>query len=58
MAHFGDTTEPDMSLHEQYKDIAEVQHRLYPQLQEVFEDLHTLANRYPSTKPESPKVSS
>ena len=47
-----------MSLHEQYKDIAEVQHRLYPQLQEVFEDLHTLANRYPSTKPESPKVSS
>lgn len=58
MAHFGDTTEPDVSLHEQYKDVAEVQHRLYPHLQEVFEDLHTLANRYPSTKPESPKLSS
>lgn len=55
MAHFGETTEPDLSLHDQYKDVAAVQRRLYPQLQDIFEDLHILAERYPSTKPESPK---
>jgi xylulokinase len=58
MAHFGDTTEPDLSLHDQYKDVAAVQRRLYPQLQDVFEDLHILSERYPSTKPQSPKVES
>ncbi|WP_027586371.1 xylulokinase [Acidipropionibacterium thoenii] len=58
MAHFGETTEPDTSLHDQYKDVAAVQRRLYPQLQDVFEDLHILSERYPSTKPESPKVES
>ncbi len=56
MAHFGRTTEPDLSLHDQYKDVAAVQRRLYPQLKDVFEDLHILSQRYPSTKPESPKV--
>ncbi|MCI1748231.1 MAG: FGGY-family carbohydrate kinase [Acidipropionibacterium sp.] len=55
MAHFGETTEPDLSLHDQYKDVAAVQRRLYPQLQDIFEDLHILSERYPSTKPESPK---
>ena len=56
MAHFGETIEPNMEMHERYKDIAEVQQRLYPQLKEVFEDLHAIAERYPSTKPESPKA--
>ncbi len=56
MAHFGETIEPDMAMHERYREIAEVQQRLYPQLKDVFEDLHAIAEKYPSTKPESPKA--
>lgn len=56
MAHFGDTVEPDPVRHERYQEVAAVQRRLYPQLKDVFEDLHTLAERYPSTRPASPTV--
>lgn len=56
MAHFGGTTEPDLTLHDQYRDVAAVQRRLYPQLRDVFEDLHALAERCPSTRPESPRT--
>ncbi|MDO5729353.1 MAG: FGGY-family carbohydrate kinase [Actinomycetaceae bacterium] len=54
MARFGETIEPDMALHEQYQEIADVQRGLYPKLKDTFEKLHTLAERNPSTKPESP----
>ena len=55
MAQLGDTIEPNMELHEQYRDVAEVQRKLYPQLKDIFTELHELSARYPSTRPESPK---
>lgn len=55
MAQLGDTIEPNMELHEQYRDVAEVQRKLYPQLKDIFAELHELSARYPSTRPESPK---
>ncbi|WP_297742131.1 FGGY-family carbohydrate kinase [uncultured Tessaracoccus sp.] len=57
MAQSGRTIEPDMHLHERYREIAEVQRTLYPQLRETFESLHNLAKKYPSTRPESPAAS-
>lgn len=54
MARFGETIEPDMDLHEQYSEIAEVQRELYPKLKDTFRKLHELAERNPSTKPQSP----
>ncbi|MDK8099071.1 MAG: FGGY-family carbohydrate kinase [Winkia neuii] len=54
MASFGETVEPNKELHERYQEIAEVQRSLYPRLKDIFEDLHQLAEKYPSTKPQSP----
>lgn len=54
MARFGETIEPDMELHEQYQEIADIQRELYPKLKDTFERLHGIAEKYPSTKPESP----
>ncbi|MDK7142364.1 MULTISPECIES: FGGY-family carbohydrate kinase [Actinomycetaceae] len=54
MARYGDTIEPDMDAHENYKEIADIQHELYPKLKDTFERLHDLSLKYPSTKPESP----
>lgn len=54
MAQNGRTIEPDLALHERYREIAEVQRTLYPQLRETFESLHHLAQKYPSTRPQSP----
>ena len=56
MAHFGITVEPDMALHEQYKDVAAAQRKLYPQLRDIFHELYQLAIRYPSSRPESPQA--
>ena len=56
MAQSGRTIEPDMQLHERYREIADVQRSLYPQLRETFGRLHNLAQKYPSTRPESPAV--
>lgn len=56
MAKMGETIEPDMEMNERYTEIAEVQRKLYPQLKDIFEDLHNLAQKNPSTKPESPKA--
>ena len=56
MARFGDVIEPDMEMHKRYQEVAAVQQKLYPQLKETFEELHQIAERYPSTKPESPKA--
>ena len=54
MAHYGETIEPDMELHQRYQEVASVQRKLYPRLQDIFEDLHDLSRKYPSTRPESP----
>ena len=54
MAHYTDTVEPNSARHERYREVAEVQRKLYPRLQDIFEDLHDLARKYPSTKPKSP----
>ncbi|MDT3766822.1 FGGY-family carbohydrate kinase [Gleimia hominis] len=54
MARYGDTVEPDLKLHERYQEIASVQRELYPKLKDTFEHLHQLAEKYPSTRPESP----
>ena len=54
MARYGETIEPDMNAHENYKEIADIQHELYPKLKDTFERLHDLSLKYPSTKPESP----
>lgn len=56
MARFGETIEPDMEMHEHYADVAEVQRELYPKLKDTFEKLYQLSEKYPSTKPESPKA--
>lgn len=45
MAHFGETIEPNLALHTQYQEVANIQRKLYPQLREVFEDLHTLSEK-------------
>lgn len=55
MAHFGETIEPDVTQSERYREVAEIQHKLYPQLKNIFEQLYELSEKYPSTKPESPK---
>lgn len=54
MAHYGETIEPNMQLHQRYQEVASVQRKLYPRLQDIFEDLHNLSRKYPSTRPESP----
>ena len=54
MAHYGETIEPNMELHQRYQEVASVQRKLYPRLQDIFEDLHDLSRKYPSTRPESP----
>lgn len=56
MAHFGETIEPDLENTKKYEEIGEIQRQLYPQLKSVFEQLHTLSEKYPGPKPESPKV--
>ncbi|WP_128330605.1 FGGY-family carbohydrate kinase [Apibacter sp. HY039] len=56
MASFGDTVEPDLSQTERYNEVADIQRQLYPQLKNVFEQLYNLSEKYPSTKPESPKA--
>lgn len=55
MAHFGETINPDLEKTKIYEDIAKVQYQLYPQLKNVFEQLHVLGEKYPGPKPESPK---
>lgn len=54
MARFGETVEPKREMFEQYQEISGIQRQLYPKLKDTFEDLHALAEKYPSTKPESP----
>ncbi|MDR2122462.1 MAG: FGGY-family carbohydrate kinase [Flavobacteriaceae bacterium] len=56
MARFGDTVEPNLKQTERYNEIAQIQRQLYPQLKNIFEQLHVLSEKYPSTKPESPKA--
>ncbi len=56
MARFGDVITPNMEMHDRYRQVAAVQQKLYPQLKDTFEELHQIAERYPSTKPESPKA--
>ena len=56
MTQYGETVEPDMDKHAQYKDVAHVQRQLYPKLKDVFEELYDLTLKYPSTRPESPKA--
>lgn len=55
MAHFGEVIEPNMENNKIYCDIAKVQYKLYPQLKDIFEELHELGERYQGPKPESPK---
>ncbi|EEZ90929.1 carbohydrate kinase, FGGY family protein [Mobiluncus mulieris 28-1] len=54
MAQYGETIEPDMDKHEQYRDVAKIQRTLYPKLKDTFESLYELAQKYPSTRPKSP----
>ena len=56
MARFGDTVEPDLKQTERYNEVAAIQRQLYPQLKNIFEQLHVLNEKYPGTKPESPKA--
>lgn len=57
MANFGDTIEPNLEQSQIYNEVAGIQRQLYPQLKDVFEQLHALSEKYPSaTKPESPKA--
>lgn len=56
MAHFGITVEPSMDLHEQYREVARVQRKLYPQLKDTFQELYQLAEKYPSSRSESPQA--
>ena len=55
MAQLGETVEPDLKQTERYNEVAQIQRQLYPQLKDIFEQLHTLAEKYPGPKPESPK---
>jgi len=55
MAHFGETIEPNFDKTKIYEDIAKIQRQLYPQLKDIFEQLHTLGEKYPGPKPQSPK---
>ncbi|MDO4665914.1 MAG: FGGY-family carbohydrate kinase [Actinomycetaceae bacterium] len=56
MAQYGETIEPDMKMHERYCEIAAIQRELYPKLTDTFEKLYNLNQKYPSTRPESPKA--
>lgn len=56
MAHFGETVYPDPAKTAQYNEVAKIQRQLYPQLKDVFEQLHSLATKYPGPKPESPQA--
>ncbi|WP_128330606.1 FGGY-family carbohydrate kinase [Apibacter sp. HY039] len=56
MARFGETIEPDMKKHEQYTEVGDIQKDIYPQLKDIFMRLNTLSEKYPSTRPESPKT--
>ncbi len=55
MARFGETIEPNPEKTRMYSEVAEIQRQLYPQLKDIFKQLHVLSEKYPSTKPESPK---
>jgi len=56
MARFGETIEPNLAKTDIYNEIGEIQKQLYPQLKNIFHQLHDIAEKYPGPKPESPKA--
>lgn len=56
MAHFGETVHPNLEKTKVYAEVAKIQRQLYPQLKDIFEQLHELGEKYPGPKPESPKL--
>lgn len=55
MARFGEVIQPNMEKHKVYAEVAKIQRQLYPQLKDIFKQLHVLSEKYPGPKPESPK---
>ncbi len=47
MAQFTDTTEPDQGNYELYGEVADIQRKIYPALQEVTSDIHEFMKRHP-----------
>ena len=56
MATFGETVEPDLARHDRYRRIGAVQAKIYPQLQELFEEIAQVTALEPTapTSPTSP----
>ena len=50
MAHFGDVTEPDMGKHEVYREVAQIQGKLYGALKEVNADLLEFTEKHPDSR--------
>ncbi|MDO4887587.1 MAG: FGGY family carbohydrate kinase [Actinomycetaceae bacterium] len=50
MAKFTDVSEPDMDKHEVYRELGEIQGRLYDNLKETNEALHEFARRHPDAE--------
>ena len=48
MAKFGNTTEPNMALHQRYAEAAQIQGKLYDALREVTGEIHQFAAKYPN----------
>lgn len=46
MARFSDTVQPDMEKHQQYKDVAAIQRKLYPRLKDLFAEIQELSEKY------------
>ena len=47
MASLGESSEPDMDAHEVYRELAEVQAKVYPALKDVFEAQYEFAKKHP-----------
>lgn len=55
MVRLGETIYPDKEQTEMYNEVGKIQRQLYPQLKDIFKQLHVLSEMYPGPKPESPK---
>ena len=50
MAQFTDVTEPDMAKHEIYRELGQIQGRLYSDLKQTNDLLHEFARRHPDAE--------
>ena len=50
MANFGDVTEPDQKTYEIYREVGEIQAKIYPALKEINNEIQEFVERHPDSR--------